>query len=73
MADTVREKWHIDILSLADGEMEERKNLKFGTFLITGADASEAALTLYFQQYVCSIWEPSEILMSTSLISFVAR
>lgn len=49
MADTLTERWRIDILSLADGDMVEKNKLKVRTFLIKAADASEAALTLYFQ------------------------
>lgn len=73
MADTLREGWRVDILSLADGEMVEKSKLKVRTFLITGADSSEAVLTLYLQRYTCSIWEPSGILMAISILSFITR
>lgn len=49
MADTLREGWRVDILSLADGEMVEKSKLKVRTFLIMGADSSEAVLSLYLQ------------------------
>lgn len=71
MADTLREGWRVDILSLADGEMVEKSKLKVRTFLIMGADSSEAVLTLYLHRYICRIWEPSGILMAISILSFL--
>lgn len=71
MADTLREGWRVDILSLADGEMVEKSKLKVRTFLIMRADSSEAVLTLYLHRYICSIWEPSGILMAISILSFL--